>query len=211
MVRQAQKDTRSGPSRRVLQVCGATMERDEQPHVGRALRRLVHRTFQGASDVLWNRNGGAERNQTTRRNHGDGKDTSHTNKAVDATHGNTLPPLQGGRVDREVLGRSTWTLLHTLAAQFPEHPTKQQKKDAKTLIDVLTRIYPCGECARHFQKLVREHPPVVESGDEFAQWMCKVHNVVNVRLHKPTFNCERVHARWGKLDCDDGDYCELGG
>ena len=197
--------------RGVLQVRGAAMEREERPHVGRALRRFVQRTFHGTSDVLWNRNKGAERNRTTRRDEGDGEETSHRHTSEDATEKNTLPPLQGGRVDRQVLGRSTWTLLHTLAAQFPEHPTKQQKKDAKTLIDVLTRIYPCGECAQHFQKLVREHPPVVESGDEFARWMCEVHNVVNVRLHKPTFNCERVHARWGKLDCDEGDYCELGG
>mmetsp|Transcript_5890 Transcript_5890/g.36506 ORF Transcript_5890/g.36506 Transcript_5890/m.36506 type:complete len:188 (+) Transcript_5890:293-856(+) len=187
------------------------MEREERSHVGRALGRFVQRTFHGASDVLWNRKVGSERNQTTRRNQEDEEKAFHSFTSSAATDGSTLPPLQGGRVDREVLGRSTWTLLHTLAAQFPEHPTKQQKKDAKTLLDVLTRIYPCGECAHHFQKLVREHPPVVESGDEFARWMCEVHNVVNVRLHKPTFNCERVQARWGKLDCDEGDYCELGG
>jgi len=184
------------------------MEREERPHAGRALRSFVHHTFRGASDVLWHRNIGSEprsdrRNEATREAH------PGTKASESAKSGGTLPPLQGGRVDREVLGRSTWTLLHTLAAQFPEEPTKQQKKDAKTLLDVLTRIYPCGECAQHFQKLIKDHPPVVDSGPDFAQWMCRVHNVVNRRLHKPEFNCERVNARWGRLECGEEDYCEL--
>ena len=40
----------------------------------------------------------------------------------------------GGSVSREELGRATWTLLHTLAAQYPERPTRQQRKDAKQLV-----------------------------------------------------------------------------
>ena len=35
---------------------------------------------------------------------------------------------------REELGRATWTLLHVLAAQFPDKPSRQQQKDAKTLV-----------------------------------------------------------------------------
>lgn len=39
-----------------------------------------------------------------------------------------------GAVSREEVGRATWTFLHTLAAQYPEHPTRQQQKDAKNLV-----------------------------------------------------------------------------
>lgn len=35
---------------------------------------------------------------------------------------------------REELGRHTWTFLHTLAAQFPENPTRQEQKDAAQLV-----------------------------------------------------------------------------
>ena len=87
--------------------------------------------------------------------------------------------LQIGTTSKEELGRATWTLLHTLAAQFPETPTYSQQKDAQQLVcqnvqmkqqrnvstpracllvlqvDVLTRIYPCADCARHFQDIVR--------------------------------------------------------
>lgn len=58
-------------------------------------------------------------------------------------------------VSKEELGRSTWVFLHTLAAQFPERPTRQQQRDARTLVDCLTRIYPCADCAQHFQEIVR--------------------------------------------------------
>ena len=35
---------------------------------------------------------------------------------------------------KEALGRSTWSLLHTLAAQFPERPSRGQQKDVRTLV-----------------------------------------------------------------------------
>lgn len=53
------------------------------------------------------------------------------------------------------LGRATWTFLHTLAAQYPDKPSKQQQKDVKALVDCLTRIYPCGDCAAHFREMVK--------------------------------------------------------
>ncbi|KAK3013911.1 hypothetical protein RJ639_009439 [Escallonia herrerae] len=58
-------------------------------------------------------------------------------------------------VTREELGRATWTLLHTLAAQYPDKPTRQQKKDVKELMGILSRIYPCKECADHFKEVLR--------------------------------------------------------
>ncbi len=112
-------------------------------------------------------------------------------------------------VSREEVGRASWTFLHTLAAQYPERPTRQQKRDVRNLIDILTRMYPCGECARHFKEVVGAHPPEVGTREEFSQWMCRVHNVVNRSLGKPTFNCTYTAARWGGIDCDEEDACSL--
>lgn len=58
-------------------------------------------------------------------------------------------------VTKEELGRATWVFLHTLVAQFPEHPTRQQQRDARQLMDSFARIYPCADCAQHFQEIVR--------------------------------------------------------
>ncbi|KAF3507145.1 hypothetical protein F2Q69_00009898 [Brassica cretica] len=44
-----------------------------------------------------------------------------------------------GPVTKEDLGRATWTFLHTLAAQMA----------------ILSRMYPCRECADHFKEILR--------------------------------------------------------
>ncbi|XP_077233438.1 erv1/Alr family protein isoform X2 [Tasmannia lanceolata] len=97
-------------------------------------------------------------------------------------------PLAEGQsarpLSKEELGRATWTLLHTLAAQFPDHPTRQQKRDAKELMAIMSRLYPCKECADHFKEVLN--------------------------LGKVMFPCQRVDARWGKLECKDRA-CDLQG
>lgn len=115
-----------------------------------------------------------------------------------STLGSSVP------ASKEVLGRATWTFLHTLAAQFPEKPTRQQQRDAKELMAILSRLYPCKECADHFKEVLKANPVQAGSGVELAQWMCMVHNIVNRSLGKSMFPCQRVDARWGAMDCDEG-------
>ncbi|KAG7656992.1 ERV/ALR sulfhydryl oxidase domain [Arabidopsis suecica] len=115
-----------------------------------------------------------------------------------------------GPVTKEDLGRATWTFLHTLAAQYPEKPTRQQKKDVKELMTILSRMYPCRECADHFKEILRSNPAQAGSQEEFSQWLCHVHNTVNRSLGKLVFPCERVDARWGKLECEQKS-CDLHG
>mmetsp|Transcript_23037 Transcript_23037/g.63985 ORF Transcript_23037/g.63985 Transcript_23037/m.63985 type:complete len:229 (+) Transcript_23037:244-930(+) len=118
----------------------------------------------------------------------------------------------GGPVSREELGRATWTLLHTTAAQFPDRPTRRQQKDARELVRVLSRTYPCAECSKHFQEIIKYDPPETRSGAEFQMWMCRFHNTVNKSIGKPVFNCESMAYRWGKLDCgEDQDACTIKG
>ncbi|GIL52817.1 hypothetical protein Vafri_8586 [Volvox africanus] len=74
--------------------------------------------------------------------------------SLSSASSNTAAAVNGAAAAKAEVGRATWTLLHTLAAQFPDRPTRQQQRDARTLVDCLTRIYPCGDCARHFAELV---------------------------------------------------------
>ncbi|XP_028780588.1 FAD-linked sulfhydryl oxidase ERV1 isoform X3 [Neltuma alba] len=104
-------------------------------------------------------------------------------------------------VTKEELGRATWTFLHTLAAQtsqqrglfsqYPDNPTRQQKKDVKELMGILSRMYPCKECADHFKEVLRANPVQAGSQAEFSQWLCHVHNVVNRRNSKRDVELQR--------------------
>lgn len=112
-------------------------------------------------------------------------------------------------VTRDDIGRATWLVLHTIAAQYPEKPTRQQKRDAKNFMNALSHLYPCAECAEHFQSIVKSHPPEVGSREEFSRWMCQVHNTVNRSLGKPTFNCDLVLSRWSGMECGEDNPCEV--
>jgi FAD-linked sulfhydryl oxidase len=40
------------------------------------------------------------------------------------------------------------------------------------------------------------NPPATQSNTKLAQWLCKMHNEVNVKLGKPEFDCKFVDQRW---------------
>lgn len=105
--------------------------------------------------------------------------------------------------DVEVLGRSTWTFLHSVAATYPENPTKNQQSDAKQLMSILGRLYPCWFCAEDFEKWSKKNEPKVKTQEEFGRWLCDAHNAVNVKLGKPKFDCNLWRQRW-KDGWEDG-------
>lgn len=100
--------------------------------------------------------------------------------------------------DVDEIGRGSWTLLHTMSAYLPEDKlSEQQKSDVVNFMNIFSRIYPCTHCADDLKVDLVEAPPnKVETGKEFAQWMCQLHNKVNVKLGKPTFDCSKVYERW---------------
>ncbi|CEO98113.1 hypothetical protein PBRA_006227 [Plasmodiophora brassicae] len=63
---------------------------------------------------------------------------------------NRLATLRGP-LTRAELGHATWSLLHTMAAKFPDNATSAQQNDYRQFMHLLARLYPCHECAGHFQ------------------------------------------------------------
>ncbi|OTA97848.1 hypothetical protein M434DRAFT_391469 [Hypoxylon sp. CO27-5] len=117
------------------------------------------------------------------------------------TGGAIAPKLENATIKAE-LGRSTWKFFHTMMARFPEKPTEEDSLALKTFIQLFARLYPCGDCARHFQKLLTQYPPQVSSRNAAAGWACFVHNQVNERLKKPLFDCNNIGDFY---DCGCGD------
>ncbi|KAI1465854.1 ERV/ALR sulfhydryl oxidase domain-containing protein [Daldinia caldariorum] len=113
------------------------------------------------------------------------------------------PKLENATIKAE-LGRSTWKFFHTMMARFPEKPTEDDSLALKTFIQLFARLYPCGDCARHFQKLLAQYPPQVSSRGAAAGWACFVHNQVNERLKKPIFDCTPQNLG-AVYDCGCGD------
>ncbi|KAK9355519.1 ERV/ALR sulfhydryl oxidase domain-containing protein [Lipomyces doorenjongii] len=100
--------------------------------------------------------------------------------------------------DVNELGRSTWTFLHSVAANYPEQATPAQQGDMKSFLRIFGTIYPCWYCAEDFRKWAAdaENKPKVTGREEFGRWLCDAHNEVNKKLGKPEFDCNLWKERW---------------
>lgn len=103
----------------------------------------------------------------------------------------TAPKLENATLKAE-LGNASWKLLHTMMAKFPDKPSADDSTALKAYIHLFARLYPCGDCAQHFQKVLEKYPPQVASRSTAAAWACHVHNVVNKRLKKKEFDCSKI-------------------
>jgi hypothetical protein len=75
-------------------------------------------------------------------------------------HAHHHNPYQSGcPVMREHLGVSTWNLIHTIAANFPENPNEEDKNNVRVFFKSLASLYPCPHCAEDFQNSVLKTPP----------------------------------------------------
>lgn len=86
----------------------------------------------------------------------------------------------------------------------------------KNFVESLGAFYPCRHCAAALRDFISKNPPrsgckwviypllnlhVINrtaSREEFACWMCEMHNDVNSKLGKPTVSCSisDLDLRW---------------
>ncbi|KAJ5153106.1 Mitochondrial FAD-linked sulfhydryl oxidase ERV1 [Penicillium canariense] len=130
--------------------------------------------------------------------------TSPATKSTPATASPATTPLNETPSDCppdvEQLGRSTWTLLHSMAATYPEKADTQQQQDMQGFLKFFSKLYPCWVCADDFRDWMA-HPsgrnqPKLGGRKEFGWWMCEAHNEVNRKLGKKEFDCRFWEERW---------------
>jgi FAD-linked sulfhydryl oxidase len=120
------------------------------------------------------------------------------------THGSPIAPKLGNETAKAELGRASWKLFHTIMARFPDKPSADESAALRDYIYLFQRLYPCGECAEHFRKILEEFPPQTSSRSSAAVWACHVHNEVNKSLKKEIFDCANI-GDFYDCGCADDD------
>jgi FAD-linked sulfhydryl oxidase len=124
---------------------------------------------------------------------------THTPKAF--AHAGQCPP------GREDLGWQSWTLLHSVAAHYPDMPSEEDRTRAQHFVESVGHLYPCTHCAEEFREDMKENPVRLESRKSFSVWMCRMHNTVNRKLGKEEFPCtiDVLDSRWRKNEVCEED------
>ena len=61
-----------------------------------------------------------------------------------------------------------------MAARFPVKPKEDDIESFTQFVHLLSKLYPCGQCAREFQHILKINPPSLKSRSDASQWMCEV-------------------------------------
>lgn len=101
------------------------------------------------------------------------------------------------------LGQASWTLIHSIAANYSHTPTANDQYHAKAFLRSIAKLYPCKRCRQHFDKYIAAAPPDLSNRDGFVLWACSAHNAVNRRQNKEEFPCRMadLDRRWGDCGC----------
>lgn len=94
-----------------------------------------------------------------------------------------------------------WNLLHVLAERSGGVGMvglrPDEKRCWKNIINGLPKALPCEDCRKHFAAYLAKNPFIIP--DNYAQtklyiktWIYNVHEDVNKRLNKPSFNFDHL-------------------
>ena len=102
----------------------------------------------------------------------------------------------------ESLGSNTWSLLHSIAAIYSNHPNETERESVKDFFEGLMHFYPSNSDL--MKEIIKEHPLEYSNREELVYYICQIHNILNKKLGKKKFSCKEAFNVWGG-DCGCND------
>ena len=82
-----------------------------------------------------------------------------------------------------------WMTLHSISLIYPEIPSQTDKYIASRYLDLFADTISCIQCKSHFKHIYAFykslHPEFLNSRQDFALFIFRAHNTVNLKLDKP--------------------------
>lgn len=83
-------------------------------------------------------------------------------------------------------GPGGWIFLHTMTFNYPDKPTKEDKKKYTNFFNMLGGMLPCKYC-RDSYNIYLKHVPIdkfIDSREGLTYWLYYIHNLVNDKVFK---------------------------
>lgn len=88
-------------------------------------------------------------------------------------------------------GPPIWKCIHYVALGYPNEPTDDIKISYIIFLTALKDVIPCKICSTHYEEYLNKFPlddNVMSSKTTLFNWTVDLHNDVNIRSNKPTFD-----------------------
>jgi hypothetical protein len=97
-------------------------------------------------------------------------------------------------MDPKIWGPKLWFVIHTVALNFSDNPTYQDKRNHEDFFNNLVYIIPCDKCRIHYRERLNKYPIIqhLDNSDKLFRYTIMLHNDVNEMLNKPKLTYEEV-------------------
>lgn len=102
-------------------------------------------------------------------------------------------------ISPEIWGPYGWSFIHYVALGYPEEPNVDIINRYRNFFISLGDAIPCEKCQKHYKQMLLDSPPQLENQESLFRWTVDIHNQVNRRLNKPTFDYKQAYDRWMNL------------
>ena len=88
-------------------------------------------------------------------------------------------------------------MLSNLKSNANGELPEETKKRTIELISLVQQNLFCQECSKDFGELLKKYPAdSLKTKKQFENWLCKLHNKVNKKLKKSTFDCSKLNEHY---------------
>ena len=108
-----------------------------------------------------------------------------------------------------VWGPSLWHSLHAISFNYPQNPTKQNKREYLNFFMSLRYVLPCKHCRDNFIKNIKKVPlnmKTMKNRETLSKWLYNLHEEINTMLGKKsnlTYNDVRNRYEMFRARCID--------
>ena len=104
-------------------------------------------------------------------------------------------------MEPKIWGPAFWFIIHTIAFNYPENPTFNDKRHTFEFFQNLQYVLPCQKCRKHYMKYFHDHPitPFLDNKSTLVSWTVQLHNHVNKRYGKSSKTVDEVVRHYNKV------------